>query len=191
MKLRVTVLCLIVFPILISAGAYAEQAAAAQSPVERGKWLTNIGGCHDCHSPKVFSEKGPAVDETKPLSGHPSSTKLPEVPANIFAPDKWGGVTTNDMTAWAGAWGISFAANLTPDVKTGIGSWTDAMFIKAMRTGQHLGAGRPILPPMPWQSIGQLSDDDLKALFAYLKSLTPVENAVPDPLPPAMPAHHH
>lgn len=178
----------------LAAGALFCAAASAAQPdakiLERGKFLVTVGGCNHCHSPKVFSDKGPEVDVERMLSGHPGATKLPEIPKDVLGPDKWGAITTNDMTAWVGPWGVSFAANLTPDVKTGMGSWNDEMFIKSMRTGQHLGAGRPILPPMPWQDISRLSDEDLKALFAYLMSLKPVENAVPDPLPPpAMPAH--
>jgi cytochrome c553 len=59
------------------------------------------------------------------------------------------------------------------------------MFVNALRKGQHLGAGRPILPPMPWQVLNEQSDDDLKAIFAYLKSLPPVKNQVPEPVPPS------
>jgi hypothetical protein len=59
------------------------------------------------------------------------------------------------------------------------------MFIKALRTGKHLGASRPILPPMPWQSISTMTDDDLKAVFAYLRSIPPVVNRVPFPTAPA------
>jgi hypothetical protein len=54
-----------------------------------------------------------------------------------------------------------------------------------LRTGKHFGTSREILPPMPWQSIGQLNDDDLKAMFAYLKSIPPIRYHVPDPVPPA------
>jgi hypothetical protein len=54
-----------------------------------------------------------------------------------------------------------------------------------MRTGKHLGTGRPILPPMPWYDIGKLTDDDLRAVFAYLRTLKPVQNPVPAPVPPA------
>lgn len=126
-------------------------------------------------------------DETKLLSGAPAHAPIPEVPNSVMGmgPDKWGGLFSGDLTTWAGPWGISFAANLTPDVETGIGSWTDAVFIKAMRTGKHLGEGRPILPPMPWQSLAPLSEADLKAMFAYLKSLPTVKNAVREPIPPA------
>jgi hypothetical protein len=88
------------------------------------------------------------------------------------------------MTAWAGPWGTSFAANLTPDIETGLGSWTEAMFVKAIRSGKHMGEGRPILPPMPWQVYKNLTDEDLKSIFAYLQSLPAVENAVPEPVPP-------
>jgi cytochrome c553 len=163
----------------------AQPKKSAKSMIERGKWLVNLGGCDHCHSPKVFGPMGPAPDTTQLLSGHPAMPKAPEIPAGVLAPDKWGVLVTNDLTAWAGPWGVSFAKNLTPDVATGIGSWTEAMFIKALRTGKDMGEGRPILPPMPWQNIGQLSDADLKAIFAYLRSLKPIANAVPDPIPPA------
>jgi hypothetical protein len=95
-----------------------------------------------------------------------------------------GRTTTNDLTAWVGPWGTSFAANLTPDSNTGLGSWTEEMFMKALRTGKHLGQGRDILPPMPWQMIGQMTDRDLKSVFAYLRSIPPVNNMVPDPISP-------
>lgn len=179
-------LCVAALLAVSSSGAFAQEKAmkASSSLAERGKYLATIGGCSDCHSPKVFTPMGPMPDTTKLLSGHPAGTKLPEVPKGILAPDKWGALTTNDMTAWVGPWGISFTANLTPDEATGLGSWTADMFIKALRTGKHMGEGRPILPPMPWPMIAQMTDDDLNALFAYLKSLPPIENAVPDPISP-------
>jgi hypothetical protein len=154
------------------------------SQVERGKYLVMAGGCNDCHSPKIFTAAGPLPDTTRLLSGHPSGSLLPAIPKNTLGPDKWGAITTNDLTAWAGPWGVSFAYNLTPDVKTGIGGWTEEMFIKTLRTGKFMEMSRDILPPMPWQTIGQMSDDDLKAIFAYLKSLPPIENPIPVPLAP-------
>jgi hypothetical protein len=48
-----------------------------------------------------------------------------------------------------------------------------------------MGEGRQILPPMPWEDIGQSTDSDLKAMFAYLKSLKPIHNPNHDPIPPA------
>jgi hypothetical protein len=85
------------------------------------------------------------------------------------------------MTAWVGPWGVSYSANLTPDENTGIGLWTEDMFVEAMRSGKHMGAGRPILPPMPWMFIANLTLEDQKAIFAYLKSLKPIKNTVPSP----------
>jgi cytochrome c553 len=160
-------------------------AAPAQSPAEHGKYLVTLGGCDDCHSPKVFKDTGPEPDMTRRLSGHPAADKLPPVPAGLIAPDKWGAVGSNDFTAWSGPWGTSFTANLTPDKTTGLGSWTADMFVKALKTGKHQGEGRPILPPMPWQNFSQLKEEDLRAIFAFLQTLTPIQNAVPDPIPPA------
>lgn len=158
-----------------------------QSAVARGAYLVNYGGCNDCHTPKVFSATGPAPDTTRRLSGHPAEAQLPVLPAGVVGadPSKWGAVTTADLTAWSGPWGTSFAANLTPD-QTGLAAWTDSLFIATMRSGKHLGSGRALLPPMPWFSLNALTDDDLRAIFAYLRSLPPVANAVPAPLPPAL-----
>ena len=152
--------------------------------IKRGEYLVFFGGCNDCHTPKLFTPKGPEPDSNKLLSGHPSTAKLPEVPQGIIGPEQWGALTNNDLTAWVGPWGISFAANLTPDKRTGLGGWTEELFIKTMRTGKHLGDGREILPPMPWYSLAALTDGDLKAIFAYLKSIKPIENEVPQPMVP-------
>jgi len=158
--------------------------AKKKAQIQRGEYLVIAGGCHDCHSPKLFTAKGPEPDPQRLLSGYPADTKLPEIPQGILGPDKWGTVGSNDLTAWVGPWGVSFARNLTPDLKTGLGSWTEDMFIRAMRTGKSMGVGRDILPPMPWFNYAKLSDEDLKAIFAYLKTLKPIENEVPDPIPP-------
>jgi hypothetical protein len=170
----------------LSACSEKQSARIESTPVERGAYLSTIGGCNDCHSPKIFGEHGPQPDPKRILAGHPAEVPVPEVPAGVIAPDRWGALTNSHLTAWAGPWGISYAANLTPDA-TGLASWTEEIFIQAMRTGKHAGVGRPILPPMPWFDIGKMTDADLKALFAYLKSLPPVANAVPEPVPPAGP----
>jgi mono/diheme cytochrome c family protein len=152
--------------------------------VARGKYLVTVGGCNDCHTPKVFTQMGPMPDSTRLLSGHSAASTLPEIPQNVLGPDKWGALTTNDLTAWAGPWGVSFARNLTPDTTTGLGSWTPEMFVKALRTGKDMGEGRDILPPMPWLNFAQMTNQDLRAIFEYLRSLKPIENAVPDPISP-------
>jgi hypothetical protein len=91
---------------------------------------------------------------------------------------------SGDMTTWAGPWGISFSSNLTPDSATGIGSWTEKMFVAALRNGKYWGNGRPLLPPMPWQSLRNMADNDLRDIYAYLMSLKPIKNVVPAPIPP-------
>jgi mono/diheme cytochrome c family protein len=152
-----------------------------QKRIERGRYLVNFGGCNDCHTPLKFGPNGAEPDLSRLLSGHPETVQLPPPPKLENTP--WFAVTAG-LTAWSGPWGISYAPNLTPDQNTGLGIWTEEMFISAMRTGRHMGSGRPILPPMPWQGIGQLTDDDLKAVFAYLRSIPPLKNRVPEPVGP-------
>jgi mono/diheme cytochrome c family protein len=149
----------------------------------KGKALVMHGMCHDCHTPKTFGPKGMDFDWSKSLSGFPAGAQLPPMDKKALTPGYWV-LGTPDLMAWVGPWGVSYAANLTPDDQTGIGLWTDAVFIKAMRTGKHMGEGRPILPPMPWNFVADMSDDELKAVFAYLKSLPPIKNAVPQPVAP-------
>ena len=149
--------------------------------IERGRYLVQFAGCSDCHTPLKVTAKGPEPDFSRLFSGHPEEMKLP---SPNLAPGPWFAATVG-MTAWAGPWGISYASNLTPDTNTGIGIWTEAMFLKAMKTGRHMGNGREILPPMPWQNFSHLRDDDVKAIFAYLKSLPPVRNRIPEPVPPS------
>lgn len=97
---------------------------------------------------------------------------------------KWVWVGAGTNTAFSGPWGVSFTANLTPDPDTGLGRWSAENFIGALRTGRHLGVGRPIMPPMPWPNYAQMTDDDLKALFAFLQSIPAIRNRVPDWIPP-------
>ena len=163
--------------------ASAPAAATAESQIERGRLLIAGGACHDCHSPKVFTPKGPEPDKARLLSGHPESDKI-TAPYKQQPGEKWSTHANDHLTAWSGAWGVSFAANLTPDQNTGIGIWTEDMFVEAIKSGKHMAKGRQILPPMPWMFYGQLHDDDLKAMFAYLKSLPPISNRVPVPLGP-------
>jgi len=176
--------CLVATSLAAEPSVAKDPASTPKSgTLARGKYLVTLGGCHDCHTPKLMTGKGPALDTERLLSGFPSSEKVPAVPEGVIGPKSWGGLFTNDLTGWAGPWGISFASNLTPDKETGIGAWTEKTFIKTLRTGKTPG-GRPILPPMPWESIQQASDKDLKAMFAYLMSLAPVRNMVPAPAPP-------
>lgn len=151
--------------------------------IARGKYMVTTGGCGDCHTPKVYTANGPEFDTTRTLSGASHGIVLPALDVKMVAPGNWV-VTEMNFTAWVGPWGISYASNLTPDNETGIGSLSEEMFIKTLREGKYMGVGRPLLPPMPWQVIGQKTDEDLKAIYAYLKSLPPIKNKVPDPVPP-------
>jgi hypothetical protein len=186
--LRLSVFAVTSALIVASGQPQAKQAtpstpAAQQSAVERGKYLVTIGGCHDCHTTKKMGPNGPEPDMSKALAGHPQDVKI-AAPPNPAPDAPWAIATTPTLTAWSGPWGISFAANLTPDQKTGMGMWTEEMFIKAIRTGKHMGTSRPILPPMPWQDYAATTDADLKAVFAYLRSIPPIANVVPLPIPP-------
>ena len=168
------------FALFVSLGAPAAQPGA-HTEVERGRYLINSAGCMDCHTPLKNGPHGPQPDASRAYSGHPQDLSLPAPPA--LPPGPWMVVVAATNTAWAGPWGVSFTANLTPDPETGLGNWSAQDFINTLRKGRHLGVGRPLLPPMP-ASFGQMTDQDLKAMFAYLKSLPPIRNRVPAPLPP-------
>jgi len=158
-------------------------AMAQGGDVALGKYLVETSGCHDCHTPWHMGANGPEPDMSRALSGHPQEIVI-SAPGKMPEPFIGGMTATN--TAWTGPWGVSFTPNLTPDPETGI--WremSEDQFIQALRTGRHLGQGRPILPPMPWLPYGQKTDDDLKAIYAYLQTIPPIKNKVPDPLPPA------
>ena len=162
-----------------------ERILEKEELVARGQYLITIGGCADCHSPKKFTAQGMELDSSRMYSGHPAGSPLPPIDASALKPGNWVQMGP-DITAFVGPWGISYAANLTPDSATGIGAWSEEVFIKTLRTGKHLGqeTGRPILPPMPWQFVGKMTDEDLRAVYSYLRTLPPINNRVPTPVPP-------
>jgi len=162
-----------------SSTMYGGYASAAKW----GEHLVTISGCHDCHTPKKFGPKGMEFDMSKALSGHPAELPVPDV--NRKETEKKGLATSNDFTVWVGPWGVSFAANLTPD-PTGTGAWKEEQFLYAIRNGVFKGlqGSRPLLPPMPWQNFANMTDDELKAIFAYLRTVPPISNVVPAALPP-------
>jgi cytochrome c553 len=161
--------------VLVAIPMFAAPPTAAQKKlIERGKYIVNTAACNDCHSPKVDAMMTP--DSKRLLSGRPSTTMAPSQATNEIR-------ASLDLTAWSGPWGISYAANLTPDKTTGIGArYTEAKFIKTIRTGKK-PEGEDLLPPMPWTVYRNFTDDDLKAIFAYLMTLPPVTNNVKSAAP--------
>jgi mono/diheme cytochrome c family protein len=154
--------------------------------VARGKYLVTIAGCNDCHTPWKVGPNGPAPDMTRMLSGHPETLSMPPAPTLPAGPWLVTAAATN--TAWSGPWGVSFTANLTPDPETGLGKWTLRNFVDTIRSGRHMGRGRQILPPMPIPMYKHMTDEDLEAVFTYLRTIPAVSNRVPEPLPPAAPS---
>jgi hypothetical protein len=147
--------------------------------IKRGEYMVTIGGCNDCHTPMKEGPKGPEWDMTRMLSGHPEDFEVD---------NKWTGnegfIAAKTGTAFTGPWGTSFAMNLTPDSLTGIGTWTEEMFVKTIRSGKHWGVSRPIMPPMPWFNYAKLTDEDISAVYAYLRSIPPVSNTIKAYRPP-------
>lgn len=185
---------------LVSAPAVSTEATPAKGPVAptsqptqdarareaaeiaRGEHLVLTAGCHDCHTPLKMGPQGPEPDMTRKLSGHPEGMQLPPAPA---PQGPWLTSVAATNTAWNGPWGTSYTANLTPDADTGLGKWTFENFKQTIRTGRHMGRGRPILPPMPIPMYKNFTDDELSAIYAYLRTIPALKNRVPDPLPPA------
>jgi hypothetical protein len=122
-------------------------------PVKRGRFLVNLIGCADCHTP---------VDNHHvPIPGMEFSGGQV-----IHAP-----------------WGTVASANLTPD-PSGIPYYDEATFLKAMRTGE-VGT-RELSQTMPWSALAIMTDQDLEAMFAYLKTLKPIHHRVDNSLPPTL-----
>jgi hypothetical protein len=171
-----------VIAIAAAGAAYATKAAKlpqASALAKRGAYLVHLGGCNHCHTPWRFDEdlRMPVPDMARMLSGHPEN-----------GPDPEGKAGKHDMaligptfTSFQMPFGTVYAPNLTPDKDTGMGTWTEQMFVQAFRKGKHMGGdGRAILPPMPWMDIAMLTDQDLRAIFAFLRSIPPIRNSVPE-----------
>jgi len=152
------------------------------SMVKRGAYLVSVIGCDDCHSPKSFGTQGPEIIMEQRFSGYPADRPLSKIDTTVVK-NGWA-MFAGDLTAAVGPWGASFAANISSD-STGIGNWTEQQFLKCIREGKYLGIDgtRPLLPPMPWPVYRNMTDEDLGAIFAYLKSTKPVKNIPPQPMP--------
>jgi hypothetical protein len=161
----------------------AQPSLSKEDLINKGEYLVTTIGCNDCHSPKKMGQRGPEVIPELLLSGYPGNRPVPKASADALK-NGWG-MFNSDLTSFVGPWGESFAANLTPD-QTGLGNWTEEQFKKALTQGKFKGidGGRMLLPPMPWTDWVNMKDEDVKAIFAYLQSIPPVKNTVPEPIPP-------
>jgi mono/diheme cytochrome c family protein len=137
----------------VTAFAVSASAGTRESQAERGKYLVQISGCNDCHTPGYFLGK---ADMSRYLAGSDVAFPLP------------GG-------------GLVIARNLTPDRETGIGSWTIEQIATAIRSGVRPD-GRVLAPIMPYAAYAHLTPSDAAAVAAFLKTLTPVRNKIPGPL---------
>jgi mono/diheme cytochrome c family protein len=128
----------------------------AAEKIARGKEISYSSGCQDCHTPGTFYG---TTDTTRMLSG--------------------------SELGWEGPWGVTYPRNLTPDMETGIGSWSEEDIITAFRTG-HRPDQTQIMPPMPWPQYAHMNDEDAHALAAFIKSLPPIHHKAPDKIPPGV-----
>lgn len=132
----------------------AVQRGKNADAIARGRYLTTIMSCNDCHTPGTFYG---APDYSRQFSG--------------------------SELGWIGPWGVSFPRNLTPDAETGLGKWSEKQIVDALRTGVRPD-GSTLAPPMPWPMYTGLTDQDAYAIAAYLKSLPAVSHRVPDKVAP-------
>jgi len=190
MKKKLLAITAIIAAVMIALVACNDQPKAGDtvaiiskdSLIKRGEYLVATIGCDDCHSPKKMGPNGPELDIEHRFGGHIANSPLGKADPSVMK-NGWL-LFSQDLTAMMGPWGISYAANISSDA-SGIGNWSEEQFIKCLREGKLKGmdATRPLLPPMPWQNFSKMSDTDLKAIFAYLKTTKPVENVVPAPKP--------
>ena len=141
----------------------------------RGAYLLAALDCNACHS--AHDQNWNLVPGSE-LAGHPATAPLPEWDPSLLKRNALMTMAPTG-TAFAGPWGVSVAPNLTPDKETGIGSMTAEQLIASWRSNHHWNIDRPILPPMPAPAYAALTDDDIRAIHAYLMSLPPVKNKVP------------
>ena len=151
---------------------------------QRGAYLMAAMGCHDCHSPH---DRTGQMISGRELSGHPEGAPLAQWDPSLLERNILMTVSPT-LTSFGGPWGVSVATNITPDRETGIGNLTAEALIRSWRSGRHWQVARHILPPMPAPAFSNLSDDDIRALHAFLMSLPATKNKVPEAIvapPPA------
>jgi len=168
-----------------SSGSASAGNGGFESQVKWGEHLVKVGGCNDCHTPKKMGANGPENDVSLMLSGHPA--QMPPADFDAKEAAKKGLIVTQTFTSWTGPWGTTYAANLTSDT-TGIGGWKEEQFMKCLHEKKWMGLDntRPLMPPMSMMPATEMSDDELKAIFAYLKTTPAIKNVAPQAvlLPP-------
>lgn len=154
----------------------AQLQPASASQIARGRYLVSIIGCTDCHTP--HDEQGQPM-EGRFLTGHPTGATLPQWDPSMMEKGVLVAIAPT-FTAFAGPFGVSIAPNLTPDRETGIGKLSADELVKSWRTGMHWELDRPVLPPMPVQVYKNMTEQDIRAIHAYLMTLPPTPST---PLP--------
>jgi mono/diheme cytochrome c family protein len=152
MEMGMSQLCSWATVAVLAASSLAVSAGANDKEVARGKYLVNLAGCTDCHTPGYFLGK---PDSSRFLAGSDVGFRVP------------------------GA-GTFIGRNLTPDENTGIGRWTIEQIVTAFTTGVRPD-GRTLAPVMPWMHYAELDASDKKAIAVYLKTLPPVRRLIPGP----------
>jgi mono/diheme cytochrome c family protein len=137
-------------------GVFWQAEAADRASADRGKYLVNLGGCVDCHTPGYFFGK---PDPQRTLGGSEVGFEIPGL-------------------------GVFHGPNLTPDKETGLGTWSQKDIVTALRSGKRPD-GRELAPIMPWRAFAQMTDTDLNSVALYLKTLPAVMNKVPGPFGPS------
>jgi mono/diheme cytochrome c family protein len=129
-------------------------------------WRRSIAPAHR-PAPESFSPRSVAHGETLAAAGHCASCHT-SPGGQLFA----GGYGVNTP------FGMVYGTNITPDPGTGIGTWSFEAFVRAMREGVARD-GSHLFPAFPYNAYTKLTDDDLRALYAYLMTRQPVSATVP------------
>lgn len=129
--------------------------------VQRGEYLVELLGCGSCHTDGAL-EGVPDFD--KALAGSSIGIAFSNPMGNRYP-------------------GIVFAPNLTPDPDTGLGGWSDKQIANAVRYGAGRHTSRRIVI-MPWQGYSKMTEEDVTAIVAYLRSVPAVRHEVPEEVIP-------
>jgi mono/diheme cytochrome c family protein len=140
---------------ILAAALSPLSAKADDAEIARGQYLVTIAGCNDCHTPGYFFGK---PDMDRYLGGSDVGFEIPGL-------------------------GVFVGRNITPDKETGIGDWSTEEIVTALQTGIRPD-GRELAPIMPWHAFAHLTKEDVTAIAVFLKSIKPVNNAVPGPFGP-------